>query len=132
MFKIEPKLIEGIVSKHFDESDPLLGYCVGNRLRFVCMNSGTKYIGYSTNKIVLCQMLGTKKEISNDVIQIEHIFKIKKSKIPFSKIYTIFYKKNGKIKSKYKLWFLFIRGYKENVAEAIKLIDMIKLKLKKN
>ena len=89
MFKIEPKLIEEIVSKHFDENDPLLGYCVGNRLRFVYMNSGTKYIGYSTNKIVLCQMLGTKKEISNDVIQLEHISKIKKSKIPFSKIYTI-------------------------------------------
>lgn len=129
MFKIATKQIKEIVSKYFNENDPLIGFCVATRLRLIYMNSGTKYIGYSKNKMILCQMFGVKKEVSNDIIELKDIIKIKKTNIPFSKIYTILYKKDTKRKAKYKLWFLSVRGYKENISESMRLVDLIQQKL---
>ena len=128
MFKITPEQVQTVVSNHFDQSDPLQGFCVAQKINFIFMNSGTKYVGYSNSKIVLCQMLGKNKDISQEVIMFDDIMKIKKSKIPFTKIYDIKYKNDRKKKKSLKLWFLSIRGFNNNVDESMKLVERINLK----
>ena len=73
-------------------------------------------------------MLGKNKDISQEVIMFDDIMKIKKSKIPFTKIYDIKYKNDRKKKKSLKLWFLSIRGFNNNVAESMKLVERINLK----
>ena len=133
LISITPDQVREVVARHFDQNDPLVGFCIATRLRVGFMNAGTKYIGYSRTKIVLCQMFGTRKEVSHDLIQVRNVTGVKKSSFPFARImesafgpiYTISYRQQRGGNAAYKLWFLTINGYKNNVVEAMKLIQML-------